>query len=30
MDINANLIVVVVSIEILRILRIFDKKLVSP
>lgn len=30
MDINANLIVLVVSIEILRIIRIFDKKLVSP
>lgn len=30
MDINANLIVLVVSIEILRITRIFDKKLVSP
>lgn len=30
MDINATLIVLVVSIEILRIIRIFDKKLVSP
>lgn len=30
MDINANLIVLVVFVEVLRIKRIFDKKLVRP
>lgn len=30
MDINANLIVLVVCVEVLRIMRIFDKKLVRP